>query len=85
MLVATQKFEGTAGSIQPPSFDAPSVGADGGGSSGAGAQGGGGQTDVTTQTGGLVGEGTPPKIVLSMVEVNQMQQDMIQIDDVATL
>ena len=84
VLVATQKFEGTAGTIQPPSFDAPS--SSGAGASGGAAASGGGssQNNITTLTDPLVGEGTG-KVVLSMVEVNEMQQEMIQIDDVATL
>ena len=82
-IVATQQFEGSAGSIQPPSFDAPSVG-DGGGSGSGTSSGAGNQTDTTTSTGQFVGQGAS-KVVLSMVEVNQMQSDMLNIEDVATL
>lgn len=87
-VVASQRFEGTASTISPPSFDTA-------GSAGAGAGGGGTsggnivnpQNNTTTATDPLIegGQVNQPPIIISQVEINKQQNEIAEIDDVATL
>lgn len=81
-IVASSKFEGTAGSITPPSFDTPSI--DSGGDTGTGNvnTNNGGQNDTTTATDPLL---NPTPIIISQVEINRVQSDMARIDDLSVL
>ena len=85
--IASQKFEGSAGSITPPNFGSVSGGGDSGGSdSGSGQnQTGSQQNNITTNTDNLINGTKPQKVILSMVELNEMQSEMNQIDAVSTI
>jgi len=86
-IVAAQKFKGSSGSIQPPSFTPPPAadgGVGGGGGSDAGTTGGGAlQDDIITDLDDL--EDSETKVVVSQVEINDTQDQMAKVDDIATL
>lgn len=84
-IVATKKFEGSSDSIQPPNFSSSGSGLDSSSGTTGGAIVGGGQDDTTTETDPLINGQTQPTIVISQVEINKTQQEMAQIDEVATL
>lgn len=85
--IAAQKFEGTAGSITPPNFSNIGGAIDGGASSGTdnNNQTGSQQNNITTNTDNLINGTKPTKVILSMVELNEMQSEMNQIDAVSTI
>lgn len=85
--IASQKFEGTSGSITPPNFGSVSGGGDSGGSDSGGGQNqtGSQQNNITTNTDNLINGTKPQKVILSMVELNEMQSEMNQIDAVSTI
>lgn len=83
--ISAQKFEGSAASLTPPDFSSASSSESGSGSdTGNNQQTGGQQTNVTTATENLINGGST-KVVLSMVELNKMQNEMNQIDAVSTI
>lgn len=88
-VVARQQFEGSAGSISPPNFSdfaVPDAGGGGEGGTGGGSnQTGSQQTNTVTNTDNLINGIKPTKVILSMVELNEMQDDMNQIDAVSTI
>lgn len=81
-IVASSKFEGTAGSITPPSFDTPSISSGGDTGTDNGSGNNGGQNDTTTATDPLL---NPTPIIISQVEINRVQSDMARIDDLSVL
>ncbi len=82
-IVASTKFQGTASSIQPPTFTAPNIDSGGGSESGAGGSTGGGlQDDITTDLDDI---NTTTKVVISQVEINETQDQMANVQDVATV
>ncbi len=82
-IVASTKFQGTASSIQPPTFTAPNIDSGGGSASGGdGATGGGLQDDVTTDLDDI---NTTTKVVISQVDINETQDQMANVQDVATV
>jgi len=82
-IVASTKFQGTASSIQPPTFTAPNIDSGGGSSSGSGGSTGGGlQDDVTTDLDDI---NTTTKVVISQVDINETQDQMANVQDVATV
>ena len=85
-VVARQQFQGSAGSIAPPNFADFAVADAGGGASdaGGGAQTGSQQSNVTTSTDSLI-NGNKSKVILSMVELNSMQNEMNQIEAVSSI
>ena len=85
-VVARQQFQGSAGSIAPPNFADFGVAEAGGGASdaGGGVQTGAHQSNVTTSTDSLI-NGNKSKVILSMVELNSMQNEMNQIEAVSSI
>ena len=81
-VVASSQFQGSAGSITPPSFDTPSIGADTGSGSDNNGSSNTGQNDTTTSTDTLLNL-TP--IIISQVEINRVQSDMARIDNLSVL
>lgn len=78
-IVASQKFQGSAASISPPSFSAPSadVGGDSGSGQSSGSSGAGGSS-----TGNVTVYPTPT-IVISQVEINKSQENLARMDEVS--
>lgn len=87
-VVARQQFQGGAAQISPPNFSDFAVSDTGSGgtqtSSGQG-QTGSQQNNTTTNTDSLINGIKPTKVILSMVELNEMQDDMNKIDAVSTI
>lgn len=81
-IVASSKFEGSAGSISPPSFDIPNVDTGGDTNNNGQNNGGRGQNNTTTETDPLL---NPPPIIISQVEINRVQNDLARIEDVSVL
>jgi hypothetical protein len=80
--IASQKFEGTAGSITPPSFSSPSGG--GSGDTGTGATTGGDanvQTDTGTDPNSLLNQ----QVEVSIVEVQKVASTVNEIDNISTV
>jgi len=85
-IVARSQFSGSSGSISPPDFSDFAV-ADNGGNSGGGSDGNGQnsqQNNVTTDIDKLI-NGGKSKVILSMVELNEMQNEMNQIEAVSAI
>lgn len=80
-LVASQRFKGSAGSVQPPSLSLPEFN-DVGGSSSSGASAST-QNTSGTATGGLID--TTSKVVVSQVEINEQQDNLSNIAEVSTI
>lgn len=77
--IAAQRFEGTAGSIEPPDISIPDdVGSDG---SDAGATIGGDQENQGTATEGLL----QPKLEVSIVEIENVASKVNEIDAISTI
>lgn len=79
-IVASQRFRGTAGSIQAPTFTEPTIDTGGGSSSGVGGgipESGGPQEDVITEL--------PTNVIVSQVEINKAQNSLAGIVEVATI
>lgn len=86
-VVARSQFSGSAASISPPDFSDFAVSDSGGGGSGGGGesqQSGSQQNNTTTATQGLINGGSS-KVILSMVELNEMQNEMNQIEAVSSI
>lgn len=84
--ISAQQFEGSAGTITPPNFS--NVG--GGDSNGNGGndnnnQTGSQQNNITTNTDNLINGIKPTKVILSMVELNETQDEMNQIESVSSI
>jgi len=85
-IVARSQFSGSSGSISPPDFSDFAV-TDNGGNSGGGSDGNGQnsqQNNVTTDIDKLI-NGGKSKVILSMVELNEMQNEMNQIESVSAI
>jgi len=85
-IVARSQFSGSSGSISPPDFSDFAV-TDNGGNSGGGSDGNGQnsqQNNVTTDIDKLI-NGGKSKVILSMVELNEMQNEMNQIEAVSAI
>lgn len=85
-VIARQQFQSSAASISPPDFSDFAVNDSAGSSdSGNGSnQNGSQQNNVTTNTDNLINGGTS-KVILSMVELNEMQKEMNQIESISTI
>ena len=87
-VVARTQFQGSSGSISPPDFGDFAV-ADSGGAGGSGGangnQTGSQQNNTTTNTDSLINGGGSSKVILSMVELNEMQNEMNQIKAVSSI
>jgi len=85
-IVARSQFSGASGSISPPDFSDFAV-TDSGSNSGGGSDGNGQnsqQNNVTTDIDKLI-NGGKSKVILSMVELNEMQNEMNQIEAVSAI
>ena len=91
-MVASQRFEGSASSIEPPNFSSVSSGGSGGSSSSGGSgsssssggSGSGSQNNTGTSVEDLLNQ-PKQKVELSMVEVLDMAAQMVEIESVSKL
>lgn len=87
-VVARTQFESGAAQISPPDFSDFAVSdTDSESDSSTSSQSGSQQNNITTQTAGLINGGGvgSTKVILSMVELNEMQNEMNQVDAVSTI
>lgn len=82
-LVASKKFQGSAGSITPPTFTPPNIDTGDVGNDTGNNTGGGGGDEITTDTDALLNQG--PTVVISQVEINKTQNELSNIADISTL
>lgn len=82
-LVARKKFQGSAGSITPPTFTPPNIDTGDIGNDTGNNTGGGGGDEITTDTDALLNQG--PTVVISQVEINKTQNELSNIADISTL
>ena len=82
-LVASKKFQGSAGSITPPTFTPPNIDTGDIGNDTGNNTGGGGGDEITTDTDALLNQG--PTVVISQVEINKTQNELSNIADISTL
>jgi len=82
-LVASKKFQGSVGSITPPSFTPPNIDTGDLGNDTGNNTGGGGGDEITTDTDALLNQG--PTVVISQVEINKTQNELSNIADISTL
>ena len=82
-LVASKKFQGSAGSITPPTFTPPNLDTGDIGNDTGNNTGGGGGDEITTDTDALLNQG--PTVVISQVEINKTQNELSNIADISTL
>jgi hypothetical protein len=82
-LVASKKFQGSAGSLTPPTFTPPNLDTGDIGNDTGNNTGGGGGDEITTDTDALLNQG--PTVVISQVEINKTQNELSNIADISTL
>ena len=82
-LVASKKFQGSAGSITPPTFTPPNIDTGDVGNDTGNNTGGGGGEEITTDTDALMNQS--PTVVISQVEINKTQNELSNIADISTL
>jgi len=82
--ISAQQFEGSAGLITPPSFSGISDTGNNSTNSSSNGNAGSQQNNTVTATEGLINGGTS-KVILSMVELNEMQDEMNQIEAVSSI
>mgnify|MGYP003636332231 CR=1 FL=1 len=82
-MVASTKFQGTSGGIQPPNFTMPNVNDD----TGADGNNNGTNNRTTSDDGTNVDDliNGPQTIMISQVEINDTRDEMANVQDVATI